>query len=263
MSASHLKVNSSEFSVNRTLKFRELSIQISELASSVGIRVIPFQDSELPHFVKLQSNAQDSVLHSLEVYLNVYKAVQSEGSSLLDSVRVLWNALAQLGLRPTSDLFSFVSVGNVIEIHGNNSVQMFRNLVFFNYCTYSLEELYCHTMPELYARDTAIEESLMKTAGQVFSGQIDHVIKMDLAPHIITEIASPGKLRIKDQIIYLAPLYSTTGNGIALISIENAEIFYDATEVQNSNKNVEAEFNQAMIIELKQPAFSSNSETSL
>lgn len=208
----------------QVLKFREVSEQIASLAQSVGIRVIPYFDPELPHFTKLNSDQRERVLKSLEVYLKVYNAVKAEGSSLLDSARVIWNALAQLGLRPTADLFSFIQSGNVIEIHGNDSVQMFRNLVFFNFCSYTLEELYSFTMPQLYSRDRAIEAGILTTAEQIFTGKINHVVKLAPEPHIISESFSCEKLQIKDQINYFAPLYSSTDNSIALLSIENAQI---------------------------------------
>lgn len=206
--------------------FRAISTQISELAATVNIKVVPFHDKNLVHFSKLEGSHQLQILSSLEVYLSVYTTTQAEGGSILDSVRVVWNALMKLGYRPTSDLFSYICEGNVIEIHNSSFVQTFRNLAFFNYCSYSLEELYCFHLTQLYARDLTVEEDLMKYLKQIYSGEVKTVIKTNLKEHIITELSSKGRLQITDKIEFMAPLYESGGGRtpIATITIESASV---------------------------------------
>lgn len=226
MNVAALQKNISDSTFDHCSQFKAIADEITKMADSVNIKIVPYYSDQLEHFVKLDSDIRKNILNSLQVYLNVYKAVQSEGSSLLDSVRVIWNALAQLGYRPASDLFSYINSGNIIEIHNNQLVQVFRNLTFFNYCSYSLEELYCYKMPELYTRDLTFEHDLMKYVQQIYSGEIKSIIKTELKPHTITELASRDRLHITDDIHYIAPLFDAKGGhqAVATLCIESARI---------------------------------------
>lgn len=223
---------------NQCLKFKAIANEISSLASTVGIDIVPFKNEKLEHFLKLNSMGRESVLKSIEVYLNVYKAVQAEGASLLDSVRVIWNALIGFGFRPTSDLFNYIKAGKVIEIHNRNLVQVFRNFAFFKYCSYSLEELYCHPLAELYSREDSVNQNLMEYLQKLYSGSIKSVLPIDLKAHLISELASETKLQIYDQIHFMAPLFSSSGGTmpVATITIESADLDYEVLASEVANK---------------------------
>ncbi len=243
--------------------FREASNQIAELGASVNIKITPFHKKSLEHFSKLETEQKRAVLNSLLVYLNVYRAVQAEGSSLLDSVRVVWNALTLLGFRPTSDLFSFIQPGNVIEIHDKRLVQVFRNLIFFNFCSYSLEELYCYNLQQLYTRDLEFENGLMTYVHQIYGGHTS-VIKTDLKTHTITELLSTKKLKISDDIHYLAPLFSSSGGNdpVATLCIESARIESQAKIADDASPpaNLEVLNN---VLQFTKPIFSSEERSLL
>ncbi|MBC7743373.1 MAG: hypothetical protein H7061_14340 [Bdellovibrionaceae bacterium] len=251
MSAQEAKKNSFEDTTINCSRFREISNEISKLAATVNIKITPFHDQELTHFCKLSTQDQRNVVNSVEIFLNVYKAVQAEGASLLDSVRVVWNALAHLGYRPTSDLFSHIRPGHIIEIHNNNAVQLFRNLVFFNYCSYSLEELYCFPLNELYSRDISVLMNLMGTAQKIFGGEIKTLVKMDLPSHIITEVRSKARLKIQDQIQFMGPLFSMVSNETAVITIERAELLDDSKGLTRSHLELSDELFIENIVEFK------------
>lgn len=219
---------SAENSTENSNLFRQISLKVSKLGASVGIKIIPFHNPNLPSFSKLSLLQQKNVLKSLKTYLNIYESVAAEGSSILNSSRVVWNALLQLGYRPTSDLFAYIRDEHLIEIHDNNLVQIFRNLSFFNYCTYSLEDLYCNHLTDLYTRDEKLEKELIQIVTKIYSGQVDQVIDPQLQPHVIEEKASANKYAVFCHIQNMAPLFSNSesnGAAIATLTIEFAETF--------------------------------------
>jgi len=214
-------------SIENSNQFRKIALEIADLGTSVGIKIVPFYHPSLIFFSKLDFARQGVILSALQTYLNIYKSVIAEGYSVLNSSRVVWNALLQLGYRPTSDLFSYIRDEHIIEIHDLNLVQVFRNLSFFNYCSYSLEELYCNQMTDLYTRDPELEKKLLQFAPLLYSGTVKNVIEPQLEPHIIEEKMSTGKLAIFCKVCGLAPLYASSGthDGVAAtMTIEQADI---------------------------------------
>lgn len=228
MNSRMMNVNTFTNTSNANLElFRQLANTVVEIGKQANIPIVPYRDESLPHFSKLDQTAQSRVLTALKAYVDIYTATLAEGSSALDSLRVIWNALVQLGYKPTSDLFSFITSGSIIEIHDNTFVQIFRSINFFNLCTYSLEELYCHQITDLYERDLQLETQMMGIVSNIYSGEITNTILTGLKPHVIQEKMSEAKLRVMGHIKYLSPLYSSeklNHNPIATIAIENAEL---------------------------------------
>lgn len=238
---------SAENSTENPNFFRQISMKIAELGASVGIKITPFHNPNLPQFSKLPLAQQRNVIVSLQTYLDIYESVAAEGVSILNSSRVVWNALLQLGYRPTSDLFSYIRDEHIIEIHDNNLIQVFRNIGFFNYCTYSLEDLYCNHLTDLYTRDENLEKSLLEVVGKIYSGKVDGVIDPQLQPHVIHEKASANKFAVFCYIQNMAPLFSNSernGAPIATLTIEVAETFQiperTAEVIQLSSLNAKA-----------------------
>ena len=214
--------------------FRQLANEIAALGFKYGVTITPYQDENLIHFSKLSTELQVKVLKSLQIYLNIYNSTVAEGTSALNSARVIWNALAQLGYRPTSDVFSFFQDGNIIEIYDDSFVQVFRSINFFNLCSYSLEDLYCHQITELYERDLPFEKSLMEIVTRLYRGEIKSTILTGLQPHVIQEKKSHQKFRVLGHIKYISPLYSSHSPSDipkATLGIEYAKFFSSADNV--------------------------------
>lgn len=214
-------------SLENSAAFKRISLKISDLGASVGIKIVPFHQPDLIDFSNLNEFNQQKVLTALNTYFDIYQSVKSEGASIMNSSRVLWGALLQLGYRPTSDMFSHIRDEHIIEIHDCNLIQVFRNLSFFKYCSYSLEELYCHHLTELYERDTQLEKDLIQLSPLLFSGQIRNIFDPNLKPHVIQEKMSPDKLAVLCHIERIAPLFANAdpgSNPIAALTIEKAEI---------------------------------------
>lgn len=223
----HAALISASNSIENSNLFRQISMKIANLGSTVGIKIVPFYNPSLIYFNRLNELDQKAVLAALTKYLNIYQAVVAEGASVLNSSRVVWNALLQLGYRPSSNLFSYITDDHLIEIHDQTYVQVFRNLNFFNYCSYSLEDLYCNHLTDLYERDVSVEQDLIRIATKIFSGQAKDVVDADLKPHIIQEKMSENKFAVYCDIEKMAPLYSSSESNAgakAILTIEKAEV---------------------------------------
>ncbi len=223
---------------NHKVKFRQLASEIAALGTKFEISIVPYRNFELLHFSKLNLDIQSKILQSLQVYFNIYSSTLAEGSLPSDAARIIWNALAELGFKPTSDVFSYIEDGNIIEIHDDSFVQIFRSINFFKFCSYSLEELYCHQMTDLYERDLQLESNLMGLVAKLYRGEIKATTMTGLKAHIIQEKKSESKLRVKALIKYIAPLYSRSSTyliPIATLVIETADFSSESFKVHSEN----------------------------
>lgn len=210
-------------------RFRLLALSYQDFARSAGIDLLPFRDPALPHFTALPVSQRALALDALSACVRVCEGARNEGHAMSDSPGLAWQAIRQLGLRPTSDIFGMIWEDCVIEIHSPDGVQIFRNFNFFRFCTYSIEELYSLPWNTLFTRDLKIVEMIADRARKVYSGSITSATRFNVPTHIVREVASPTRTEIRLSMEWIAPLYrERTQIPEATITVETAEFVHAA-----------------------------------
>lgn len=205
-------------------RFRLLSLSYQDFAKSAGIALTAFRDPALPYFTALSASQRSRVLDALGICVRVCESARSQGHAMSDSPALTWQAIHQLGLRPTSDIFGVIGDESVIEIHSPEGTQLFRNFNFFRYCSYSVEELYSRPWHELYERDEGLARIIADAARSVYSGEIRSARRFDLPPHGVREISSPSLNEVRLTMEWIAPLYREgTAQPGATICVETLE----------------------------------------
>lgn len=204
-------------------KFRETAEELSRLAATEKIKIVPYHDSNLHHFSKLPLPIQQKGLGHLLSYLQVCQLTLQSGVPLSNLNQFVWGALKAHKLCPSADLFNYLSEGSFIEIHNRENVQIFRSLNFYNLCSYTIEEMASFPWTELYVRNQSMEDYLLAVVKKSFSGTKNEVVALRTAPHLIEEKFSEGKFRVEVVMKFLAPLLDEDGQVAAHILIEDAE----------------------------------------
>ncbi len=209
--------------LDRALKeFRQWARQIQALAADSGVRVIPYFDPSLPYFSRLNPERQDKTLEALKVYVDVCDLALSKAGHLRSAKTMAWAALRKLGLTPSPELFHFIEDADVIEVHDAQGTQLFRNFEFFNYCSYSLEELYCFSWEQLYHRAPQVTDDLLQMVQGIYAGELKGCFPVDLPLHDINERYSPLEYVIQAQIKYASPLYAVGSPRVAATLVVEA-----------------------------------------
>lgn len=207
ISTSHENIeNSSVVDFSLQEEFKKQAIQLSAILASEGIKVSPFF-AGLPYFRKLTVQDQHEVIRSIRLYTDLCVEQIEEGYKLRDSTSFTWRAIRKFGLLPVSDLFNYISDEDIIEIYNNENRQMFRNLRYYDYCSYTLEELYSVEWWHLFSRENEITEQLLKEVTQVLSGEIKGVLHSSTAKHLVKELNSLDRLSNFYKAKLLSPLY--------------------------------------------------------
>lgn len=211
--------------VDSTDLFRELANEYCSYVQSTGIDFAAYRDTSVPVFGAQSPARQAHILACLRASVNICRNTRAQQKSFEDTPALLWWALKELKLRPTSDLFGHIDRNSVIEVHTAEGVQIFRNFNFYRYCSYTLEELYCYPWNYLYEREESITSMIMHFAGKIFVGEVLTTVPVHIPAHIVHERFSLKRNNIDLKIRWVSPLYGESNTlPVATIVVETAEL---------------------------------------
>lgn len=187
--------------------FKALAEALCSLFHDAGIKVRPYI-ANLPFFSVLPTERKSEILKHFGFYLDLCTAQLQEGQSLRDSQTFTWRALKACGLTPGSDFLQRITPGDVVEIYSTTNNQIFRNLEFFDFCSYTLEELFSREWWNLFSRSETVTNNIMNIASSIFAGEHPKGIHYPVLAHTVKEISSPEKFEWNMDIKFLGPLSS-------------------------------------------------------
>lgn len=203
---------------DRLASFKAVTERFAQLAKRENLDIIPYRGSEPVCFPALPTVLQTTILEDFRRYVSVCETSVEEGWSLKQDGNVLWRMFRKLGVHPNSDLMSQIREDDIIEIYSADYVQLFRNLRFFRYCGYSLDELLSRPFWELFRRDEEVTKQILSVAVSMFSGQIIGTHRWQLGVHTLTEIDSHFRYESTIEPGLVSPLCDTSGRIVALVN---------------------------------------------
>lgn len=186
-------------------EFMAMANALCGLLQNEGVSCRPYT-SGLVFFKALALSKKEEVNERLRFYLELCQEQVSAGYKLSDNLSFTWRAFRKLELVPKSDLFTKVTDQDIVEIYSKDSRQLFRNLRFFDHCSYTLEELYSLEWWTLFDRESAITNKLLEAAGQVLDGTGEEHVYPDVGPHVVRELGSADRLVNVYEAKLLSPL---------------------------------------------------------
>lgn len=189
-----------------TNQFRSRSENLCQVLEQEGLLVRPYQLASLPFFQALSIPEQQQAIHLIENYCAVCQSTRQAGASLRDGQAILDQALAHFNMQVDPEVFKFIGKGTVYEFYCVNQTQFFRTANFFEYTSYTIEDLYSRSWMNLYDRDEQITRKIMGYASQILTGAKTGVIRPDLPEHVLSERASLEKIKISVFFECLAPI---------------------------------------------------------
>lgn len=208
-------------------RFQDLAFELAGFAKEANVTIRPIKDRMLSSFSARSEQEQERIVQALQVSVKICRETRAQGHKMNNSPALTWQALKEFRLQPTSDFFAYLDQDLVVEIYSKNNVQLFRSFNFFEFCSYSLEELYCEDWATLYSReDERVLSMIYDFTQKILDGSIKNTISLDgIPPHVVREVNSIHRNKVQIQIHRAAPLFyqgtSGVGGFIALESIVN------------------------------------------
>lgn len=187
-------------------QFTTVATSLSLLLQNEGLKTKAFM-GELSYFKQLTESEKHVALEKLNFYYELCLEHVVENCSLRDSKRFTWRALVKLGLSPNSDLLERLEDGDIVEIYDSQQVQLFRNLEFFDFCSYTLEELFCLEWWRLFKRDEAISNTILRLVNEIYQRKHPNGVSDPFPPHLVVESLSRDKFNVDFYMKQISPLY--------------------------------------------------------
>ncbi|MEN0058955.1 MAG: hypothetical protein AAGB31_08980 [Bdellovibrio sp.] len=160
----------------------------------------------LPLYSKLTNAEQVQVYSYIKFFHDLCLDQMGEALTLQDSRNFLWRAFIKLGLSPEPHFFENFRDDHIVEMHSRSGAVLFRNLKFFEYCSYSFEELYTQAPTTLFefSRDTEVFLAPLKE--KIFQGtQEFREVRLS---YDWKEKSSMDSLEVQCEVEFMHPLYS-------------------------------------------------------
>lgn len=217
-------------------EFKTLLEDFCKMVHAEGIQLTPYEGTGPGHFSRLPEDKQFGLLALFRKYVELCSEVIAEGTSLRDDRVLVWRMMQKLKLHPPSDLMEQIRDDEVIEIYNSDFVQVFRNMRFFEICSYSLDDLLCRPFWELVNREDSVTALVVKEATVLLNGSVAGLYYFDIPEHSLFEIDSPGRNVMIVQQRVGATLRDLAGAPAALIATLRVASCVRTAGVSNPDK---------------------------
>jgi len=229
------------------LRFRDLLKQFCLRAGQEGYVLRAEGPTSWETYLKLPQFQRQKILAQFETYYSAAVSTLNSGDKLSDSKSILWWFIKELGMKPTSDIFERINPKDVIEVYGSDFIQIFRNLNFFEICSYPVMDLFIYEWRELFKRDERVTAELAEVAFKVLKNEITHTCEFPVQWHKMEEIFSDQLYTLNIYHKYISPLTARSGATEAFIVVTEAKVVGTAKAVGN---NARSESETAKVISI-------------
>lgn len=191
--------------VDHSANFRNLSEELCQLIEAEGLSIRPYKIPTLPYFLQLTAEQKSSVLEHLQSYLDICRKVRAKKHSLKETAFFVRTALEYFDFRVDENVFDSINTHTMVEFYSLNHTQIFRTLHFFEYSSYTLEDIYCRQWIHLYDRDPAVSQEFLSCAESMIRDGKELIVP-EIGEHFLVERASLEKLKFKARTLCIATL---------------------------------------------------------
>lgn len=187
-------------------RFRLLCLLYSRLIAEEGVGIRPFISRDLRDFADLTAQQKLESLTHLFQMVEVMDEMKRSGQSLKDTSKFLWRTLTHRGWVPQSDIFHMIEESDVVSIHTPDARKIFQNVNYFDYVSYTVEQIYASTFKGRFKRDAAVAEQLDYHAQEIYGGRITRTLDPGIPEYLCEEINSEEKRKFYSKVKALSPL---------------------------------------------------------
>lgn len=190
----------------QTARFKALAEEMSALLNSLGTSTKPYLDPAVPHCRRAAPAVRARGIEYLEANLRILRECLAAGENPRESARFVWRGLQMLKLTPEGDIFDRIENDDVVEVYALDSVQIFRNIRFFEISTFTIEDILCRPWYHLTRRPWRIFLATFRQALRMRRKKITRTESWSVPAHLMDEVDTEGKIRYDFLFKYRSPV---------------------------------------------------------
>jgi hypothetical protein len=159
-------------------------------------------------FLSADQTLKDRMIIRLESEISIFEDSLGAKEALDDSGCQLWRYLLKRKLVPCSDLFDKISKTDTIQVYGGDFRLLFASLNFFDYISFTLEQIFSETWQSAVVRDAKVIQQLGVDFTQIFSGEIRNTVEPSAPPHLIEEVETESLLKSDLHVKWMSPVFA-------------------------------------------------------
>jgi hypothetical protein len=160
----------------------------------------------MKHFLSLEREEQQWIIHRLEDYLTICKRVHRAGHPVKNARFLVEESLRHFNFTCDLKVEALIKPDYVVEFYGKDHRQIFRTFNYFEFTSYTIEEIYCRPWYVLYERDEAVTQQLIESVGPILEDQKMDPVFFDMPEHSIEERTSLERIKMMAKEIAVTPL---------------------------------------------------------
>lgn len=199
-----------------SLDLKTQDLLLSEVTQLLGLKEAKASASTL---------LPEATIQGVEKYRDfLVHAVTKERIKPSEDIKMLKEFLKAYKLRLPFELEDYVDEGDLLEIHTEDLVQIYRNRAFFDYCSYDLCTLLSHPFDVLFRRDPEVSERLVKIAVRALK-EGKTIERVDAPPHYMQEHFARNNRVFRIEHKWISPVYSNVTNQVlGIFSSQSAQV---------------------------------------
>lgn len=201
----------------------EVLEDLTKTAAKIGYEIRSVSAASLNRFHALPSNEQDRLIESLSICCQSFASASSTSNlQTVDAQALRW-ALSRLRLSVPEDFYSAIRPGDVVEVYEFSEFrQIWRNLEFLRLCSYDVITLSTTPLPELFARDEAINQLIFNEA---MAAKTEHrTSPFNVPEHELVERLDKHNLVFRIGTKFRTPVFNQGNEVVGFVSTLRAEL---------------------------------------
>lgn len=188
-------------------EFKFHANSITEYIQEEGIAFRPFTHPSLPLFHRLQEPEQQLVLSALKICHRSIETIKNRGESIKDNRLILYETLKAFEFDVTPDNLNLIADDHLITITSPQHLQIFRNFLYFETFSHTLEDICCRRWFNLFEQSNENLDAVLK----VFDDFLHNANKIKARPVLsasyLKEKYTVESLAAMSTIEWIVPLF--------------------------------------------------------
>ncbi len=160
---------------------------LSRVLQANGVKCQAFSAESLKKFSSYDNALCERIVHMLTKYNQIIMDIQGSGVEFRDTVQSIWRIANKFDWLFRDDILQDITDTDVVEIYSPDHTQIYRNLNYFNYTSYSITDLIVFPWNELIEHGPEVTQEIGEIAQKVFMMGENSREKFKLTPYLAKE----------------------------------------------------------------------------